>query len=950
MNSIEIVRDGQPNATIVVSENNKHLKKAIQDLNEYLFKISGSKLPVKTDKQEISGNMILLGDSKFTAELGLDSRTLKSEEFIIKTYPGKLVLLGNRERLIDGWYKQKTQGVLWAVYEFLEQLGVRWYYPDELWIYVPEIKTIEVSMDIKKSPAFTVRDFLTRPWSSNKLFFRGGNYEGGKRSVHSDAYWAEAYHAIHPEYFATLESGEKALTAPNPNAKHHHRRRWDGHLNYTNPMVLEQFIKDIHVWYDKSDPELIKNWKRCVNAVGLPNELIIPFCPNDGIAIDQSEASKKLLAINKDRNLFGKASDLIHSFSLKLAERLKKDFPKKRLFLAAYSQYSAPPVSIDKMPDNCYVSLCTMQPIANMKDPKIYNEWLGYIKKWHKITGNKVTVRHYSCWPRIVAPFPWAGIYQRWLKDTQDISSGSWICSTAMNKNAVHHLNYYFYGKLNWDPNYDLDKGLKEYTLKMYGPVADIMLEFFQLTQDRWENHATEVNEEQWEPSSKQLYGDNGIYPKTVVNKLRALLAKAANTKGLSPQQQKRIEWICNGHSAFFAEAAAIQEENHPVYFAEKFNNSPVIDADSSDSAWTNIPEIKVNRFIDDGKQTAIGSSVKTGWTDEALYFIADNTELHTDKIRILGEDGGQLWNDDCIELWLDPSGSRVDFMQIIINAKGKAFFRRVKDGKKIPGWIPEGIEYKTRIYPGKKWTLEMKIPFAGIGDKAENRAKWVWNVFRHRTPEVGRYLALCPTMGQTQNLLVFPLLYFIENAKGLVLFDNKFNGKTFADAWCLKGNEKINLDGKVSLHNSNGIRIVDVDPVGILPERWVGKRTIISVCAFTQRYPDFNITPDICIMTRIKLRPGQKAELHARLWYVKKGEDKVRFTDRQLWNGSTEGQWAGIAFNIMQEQDKKHDGSSQLQAGDRLERLRLYFKFPAEDIFHGEIEYVLINLNSAVM
>ena len=139
---------------------------AAHDLQVYIEKISGAKLPIVSDDEADSGQHILVGRSKLTA--AYDDRipsgltNLREEEgYAILTDAGNLVLAGNDE----GPY----HGTEYAVYFFLHKLGVRWYMPSDFGDVVPPQQTIKIGeLDEVSRPDFKMRHWWTH-WMANDL-------------------------------------------------------------------------------------------------------------------------------------------------------------------------------------------------------------------------------------------------------------------------------------------------------------------------------------------------------------------------------------------------------------------------------------------------------------------------------------------------------------------------------------------------------------------------------------------------------------------------------------------------------------------------------------------------------------------------------------------------------------------------------------------------------------
>jgi hypothetical protein len=154
-----LVKEGRPTATIVISDSSTdNARTAANELQKYIEKISGARLPIADDSAPVSGCMILVGKSSLTdsiANLQIPSgrtKNLREEGFVIRTHGNRLVLAGNDA--------EPYLGTRYAVIEFLHRLGVRWFMPGEMGEIIPKMPTVAVSpVNITQRPDFPVRDF-----------------------------------------------------------------------------------------------------------------------------------------------------------------------------------------------------------------------------------------------------------------------------------------------------------------------------------------------------------------------------------------------------------------------------------------------------------------------------------------------------------------------------------------------------------------------------------------------------------------------------------------------------------------------------------------------------------------------------------------------------------------------------------------------------------------------
>jgi len=130
----------------IISPGNASLTEsfAAEELQKYLGKITGENFGIKNSKS-------FTGFSITVANQEMDELNLAREEYVIKAEKNGVVLSGGGDR-----------GTLYAVYDFLEKLGCRWYYMDPEDEVVPELtakKVIQIAanLDFIERPDFSVR-------------------------------------------------------------------------------------------------------------------------------------------------------------------------------------------------------------------------------------------------------------------------------------------------------------------------------------------------------------------------------------------------------------------------------------------------------------------------------------------------------------------------------------------------------------------------------------------------------------------------------------------------------------------------------------------------------------------------------------------------------------------------------------------------------------------------
>ena len=220
-----LVQDGQPSATIVTSSSpTENAQVAAKELQKYIEKISGAKLPIASDSPSVSGCLVLIGRSKLTDEIpGLDipsgrTKNLREEGFIIRTHGNRLVLAGNDT--------EPYLGTRYAVIEFLHGLGVRWFMPGEMGEVIPKTSTLIAGpTNITQRPDFPVRDFWEHArgnmasecaeWKiHNKMNPRSHEVFGVPSDGSVSRYLPETLFAEHPDWFALKKDGTRDKDHP----------------------------------------------------------------------------------------------------------------------------------------------------------------------------------------------------------------------------------------------------------------------------------------------------------------------------------------------------------------------------------------------------------------------------------------------------------------------------------------------------------------------------------------------------------------------------------------------------------------------------------------------------------------------------------------------------------------------------------------------------------------
>ena len=113
------------------------------------------------------------------------------------------------------------------------------------------------------------------------------------------------------------------------------------------------------------------------------------------------------------------------------------------------------------------------------------------------------------------------------------------------------------------------------------------------------------------------------------------------------------------------------------------------------------------------------------------LFFKCESPDMDA-LLKDVREHDGQVWNDDCVELFIDPTNKRQldGYMHIIVNSIGTTSEAKGPGGAEDYSWNPK-LTVKTKITK-KEWTVELLIPLAQlVKDVKKINRGWAVNLNR---------------------------------------------------------------------------------------------------------------------------------------------------------------------------------------------------------------------------
>lgn len=454
---------------------------AATELSDYLGRMTGTTVPIIRGggATPAAGTAILVGDSDRARALGFSSEDLAPEQIRVKTGDGWVLVMG-ADRGPTG---RELNGTLWAAYELLERLGVRWLWPGPLGEVVPHAPDLTIPpLDVDFTPPIIQRHIrnirynervqrgldslgFTREqfealyedgpaWFTRQRLGTQGRFSYG----HAFGHWWDTYSRDHPDWFALQPDG----TRNQGNIGNRSR------LCVSNPEVIARAAEEA-----------------CERLAADPDLFCASISPNDGgratfclcdncRAWDPPEAELVRVWHPTDRDfMVPSLTDRYVRFYSEVAKIVAERFPDRYLGAYAYSAYRLPPVR-EKLHPNVFigfVGLGYLNEEARQRDLATWDAWTQAAERFFLRPNLLMGGMGYpALYPRrLVAD----------LKHCFDTGMRVTDFDCCYQHWALQGLNYYVLARFLWDPEIDVDAVITDYCAAGWGPAAAPIREYF---------------------------------------------------------------------------------------------------------------------------------------------------------------------------------------------------------------------------------------------------------------------------------------------------------------------------------------------------------------------------------------------------------------------------------------------------------------------------------------
>ena len=183
-----------------------------------------------------------------------------------------------------------------------------------------------------------------------------------------------------------------------------------------------------------------------------------------------------------------------------------------------------------------------------------------------------------------------------------------------------------------------------------------------------------------------------------------------------------------------------------PSYRAVRASQPIAVDGSLDEAAWTNAQRVELVETLT-GRSPRYRTEARLLWDDRALYvgFICEDDEVW---VRPGRRDDDPIYEDEVVELFLDPSGSGRGYIEIEVspvNVRFDARFASWRSDLETARTWSSGARTAVRVdgtitvgdaAPGlaRGWTVEIALPWAALGLQPMGGERWRMNLYRIET------------------------------------------------------------------------------------------------------------------------------------------------------------------------------------------------------------------------
>ena len=701
--NIEVLQDARGTVTDYVTA----------ELRRCLKLATGKTIPVV--KKPTPGKFtIVVGDGPVARKAGIDVKKLPAEGFYIRRAGNKLFIAGkDSETGKVGKYatghRYFQRGTLSGMYDFLERFaGGGFFFAGEKGTVIPcrGALMLPEKINIMDSPDMSFRSFYSgRARSFDPRFntwplecnahIRNRTSEKGIHFGHGLVFlkYIERFSKTHPEYFALMADGKRHCDPALPHP---------GQLCYTSG-IREEIYQDVKACFSgkPASSRNLKSWPYQTFSGGV-------FCimPQDSFYWCRCKNCAKIWDNSKpitSPEARKAISAFMFKFFAEISERLTKEGIKHKLSTMSYLPYDVVPDF--KLPKELLIQVAVTGKGGTAPKDKAET---AELKSWYDKTGSKVTAWTYAMGKHMSKNFPGVPAMMprhaaRFLKNNQKYLDGVFFESES-DYFFFNELNYWMIGKLMWNISLDPEALLKEYFSRMFGKGAPYMAEFYADLENNWctkilgNTVMTDIGPMTKVPAIREIW--NNIYSARKIKEYNTLFDKALKAAAADKGAVERLKFV---RTHLLGPIAKTADHFHQLQNGMDF--------------WIAYCPGKVWLRPFKGEFHDVNTSISLRKEGENLIVSGECEEPRMKEIaaKCVKRDDPMTFADSSVEIFLNPSGDRVNYYQFVVNANGALTdYKCRRDSKSQIKWNSNATAKAEKLE--KSWRFELTIPLKDLG------------------------------------------------------------------------------------------------------------------------------------------------------------------------------------------------------------------------------------------
>ncbi len=461
-----LVRDGAPKAVIVTATApSESARRAAKELQRVIEQMSGASLPIIDESAKIPAGQtrVWVGRSSLVSDTDIPSgedRDFSKEGFLIRTGADHVLLAGNEA----GFYR----GVEYAVYELLERLGCRWFFPGQFGEVIPKLPNITLpDIDTLQKPDFVVRNIWTSGWTDAYPGF--GEWLIRNKGTDRSAFAFPADGTI----WRLAPPGRFAAEYPELSAMGSNGKRQGAGTSHENVMLCLSNSNALDIAAATVLDFFKANPRAGSYAFSAPDNAAVCYCP---------ECRLRCRGFKQDSGIDESISELYFNFVNNLAWRVGKVMPDKRIVTLAYATRVWPPDTLEQpWNTNIIVQIAQLRTsvLRPINEP---NDFFAMrrgrtLQAWSRF-GSKLLIYDYDPHADISRMPFWQG--KVIAEDLRTYRKNGVIgIATEGNHSLLRvGLNYYIRARCMWNMDTDPDATLVDFAEKFFASASEPMKEY----------------------------------------------------------------------------------------------------------------------------------------------------------------------------------------------------------------------------------------------------------------------------------------------------------------------------------------------------------------------------------------------------------------------------------------------------------------------------------------